>query len=269
MIVALCGNQNAGKTTLFNLLTGAAEHVGNYPGVTVEQRVGRLLPTYQQGANAVQIVDLPGVYSLTPYSREEAVTREYILREKPDIVIQVLDVTSLQRGLYLTLELMALGRPLVLALNMTEALAKSGGMLDVQRLQARLGVPCISINARTGRGARQLMAAAMQAAKAGKAPASPVPFPLESLPAAEHRKLAQARYAWIDRCLAVCLTLPRNPPRLPPMDWLFSNRLLAWPILSALVLAVLFIAFGPPGQTLTHLFEVLIEQAGLQTLSWL
>ena len=105
MIVALCGNQNAGKTTLFNLLTGAAEHVGNYPGVTVEQRVGRLLPTYQQGANAVQIVDLPGVYSLTPYSREEAVTREYILREKPDIVIQVLDVTSLQRGLYLTLEL--------------------------------------------------------------------------------------------------------------------------------------------------------------------
>ena len=169
MIVALCGNQNAGKTTLFNLLTGAAEHVGNYPGVTVEQRVGRLLPTYQQGANAVQIVDLPGVYSLTPYSREEAVTREYILREKPDIVIQVLDVTSLQRGLYLTLELMALGRPLVLALNMTEALAKSGGMLDVQRLQARLGVPCISINARTGRGARQLMAAAMQAAKAGKA----------------------------------------------------------------------------------------------------
>ena len=108
------------------------------------------------------------------------------------------------------------------------------------------------------------MAAAMQAAKAGKAPASPVPFPLESLPAAEHRKLAQARYAWIDRCLAVCLTLPRNPPRLPPMDWLFSNRLLAWPILAALVLAVLFIAFGPPGQTLTHLFEVLIEQAGLQ-----
>lgn len=128
-------------------------------------------------------------------------------------MIQVLDVTSLQRGLYLTLELMALGRPLVLALNMTEALAKSGGMLDVQRLQARLGVPCISINARTGRGARQLMAAAMQAAKAGKAPASPVPFPLESLPAAEHRKLAQARYAWIDRCLAVCLTLPRQSPR--------------------------------------------------------
>ena len=264
MIVALCGNQNAGKTTLFNLLTGAAEHVGNYPGVTVEQRVGRLLPTYQQGANAVQIVDLPGVYSLTPYSREEAVTREYILREKPDIVIQVLDVTSLQRGLYLTLELMALGRPLVLALNMTEALTKSGGMLDVQRLQARLGMPCISINARTGRGARQLMAAAMQAAKAGKAPASPVPFPLESLPAAEHRKLAQARYGWIDRCLAVCLTLPRNLPRLPLMDWLFSNRLLAWPILAALVLAVLFIAFGSPGQTLTHLFEVLIEQAGLQ-----
>ena len=264
MIVALCGNQNAGKTTLFNLLTGAAEHVGNYPGVTVEQRVGRLLPTYQQEANAAQIVDLPGVYSLTPYSREEAVTREYILREKPDIVIQVLDVTSLQRGLYLTLELMALERPLVLALNMTEALAKSGGMLDVQHLQARLGVPCISINARTGRGARQLMAAAMQAAKAGKAPASPVPFPLESLPATEHRKLAQARYDWIDRCLAVCLTLPRNPPRLPLMDWLFSNRLLAWPILAALVLAALFIAFGPPGQTLTHLFEVLIEQAGLQ-----
>ena len=133
MIVALCGNQNAGKTTLFNLLTGAAEHVGNYPGVTVEQRVGRLLPTYQQGANAVQIVDLPGVYSLTPYSREEAVTREYILREKPDIVIQVLDVTSLQRGLYLTLELMALGRPLVLALNMTEALAKSCWMSSVYR----------------------------------------------------------------------------------------------------------------------------------------
>ena len=81
MIVALCGNQNAGKTTLFNLLTGAAEHVGNYPGVTVEQRVGRLLPTYQQGANAVQIVDLPGVYSLTPYSREEAVDGAGTLEE--------------------------------------------------------------------------------------------------------------------------------------------------------------------------------------------
>ena len=264
MIAALCGNQNAGKTTLFNLLTGAAEHVGNYPGVTVERRVGRLLPAYQQGAAAVRIVDLPGAYSLTPYTREEAVTRDYILREKPDAVIQVLDAACLQRGLYLTLELLALGRPLVLALNMTEALTKAGGALDIQRLQARLGVPCISINARTGRGARQLMAAAMQAAKAGKTPASPVPFSLESLPAAEHRSLAQARYDWIDRCLAVCLTLPGKPARLPLMDRLLSSRLFAWPILAALVLAVLFIAFGPPGQALTQLSEGLIAQAGAQ-----
>lgn len=242
MIVALCGNQNAGKTTLFNLLTERPSMWATIPALRWSSAWAGCCRPYQQGKCGTDRRSARRVFVDSIFAR--AVTREYILREKPDIVIQVLDVTSLQRGLYLTLELMALGRPLVLALNMTEAYGKirrhagcpastgaSGRALHIhQRHRARRA----AVSGRSHAGG-----------KGRQAPASPVPFPWNRCPR-RSTWLAQARYTdWIDRCLAVCLTR-RNPPRLPLMDWLFSNRLLAWPILAALVLAVLFIAFGAP-----------------------
>lgn len=267
MNIALCGNQNAGKTTLFNLLTGATERTGNYPGVTVAQRAGTLLPVWSK--HPAHLIDLPGVYSLTPYSQEEAITRDYIINTQPDAILQIIDVTCLSRGLYLTLQLMALGRPLVLALNMTEALKKAGGALDHAALQAALGVPCLPINARSGHGVNHLIAALLQAARSGIAPSAPVPFPLHPISSTEHRRLAQKRYDLIDHSLSACLKAPAQSPRPPLMDRLLSHRLLAWPTLGLLLSGMLFIAFGAPGQLLTRLFEGCIDRAAAQIASLL
>lgn len=263
MNIALCGNQNAGKTTLFNLLTGAAERTGNYPGITVAQRAGTLLPVWDKNAASIHLVDLPGVYSLTPYSQEEAIARNYIISTQPDAIIQIIDVTCPSRGLYLTLELMALGRPLVLALNMTEALERAGGALDYAALQAWLGVPCLPINARSGRGVKKLICATLQSARSGTTPHAPVPFPLRPISSAEHRMLAQKRYDLIDRCLAACLKSPVQAPP-PLMDRLLSHPLLAWPTLGMMLAGILFIAFGAPGQMLTRLFEGCTDRASAQ-----
>lgn len=119
--LALVGNPNSGKTTLFNALTGAKQHVGNWPGVTVERKSGRL-----KADNALVIQDLPGTYSLSPYSSEEIVTRDFLLNDQPDLVLNVVDATNLERNLYLTLQVMETGRPLIVALNMMDVLVKTG-----------------------------------------------------------------------------------------------------------------------------------------------
>ncbi|EPC71538.1 Fe2+ transport system protein B, partial [Lacticaseibacillus paracasei subsp. paracasei Lpp41] len=119
--LALVGNPNSGKTTLFNALTGAKQHIGNWPGVTVERKSGRL-----KADNALVIQDLPGTYSLSPYSSEEIVTRDFLLNDQPDLVLNVVDATNLERNLYLTLQVMETGRPLIVALNMMDVLVKTG-----------------------------------------------------------------------------------------------------------------------------------------------
>ena len=159
--VALAGNPNSGKTTLFNSLTGSTAHVGNWPGVTVDKREG----TYKKLDEPLDVVDLPGIYSLSPYTPEEVVSRNYILDEKPDVVINVVDATNLERNLYLTTQLLEIDVPLVVALNMSDVVRKSGSKIDVKALEKKLGVPVIEISALRNEGLQELMVAAYKASK--------------------------------------------------------------------------------------------------------
>ena len=148
MRIALAGNPNCGKTTLFNALTGSNQYVGNWPGVTVEKKEG----SARLGDKALTVVDLPGIYSLSPYSMEEIVARDFIIGESPDCVIDIVDATNLERNLYLTAQLLELERPMVVALNFMDEVAKRGDRIDVERLSKELGIPVVPITARTGEG---------------------------------------------------------------------------------------------------------------------
>ena len=150
MIFALAGNQNCGKTTLFNALTGANQHVGNFPGVTVDQKVGIIRNTEHK------VVDLPGIYSIRPYSQEEIVTRDFILKEKPDAILNIVDATNIERNLYLTLQLLTLRVPMVIALNMMDELHGNGGSVDVKKMMDALGVPVVPISAAKKQGISEL-----------------------------------------------------------------------------------------------------------------
>ncbi len=162
--MALAGNPNAGKTTLFNHLTGARQHVGNYPGVTVEKKEGHC----EVGGRPVRVVDLPGTYSLTAYSVEELVARDFVVNERPDVVIDIVDASNLERNLYLTCQFLELGVPLVIALNMIDVAGKRGIEIDTDRLSNLLGVPVVPIIARSGQGVERLMETAVSVAAAGK-----------------------------------------------------------------------------------------------------
>jgi ferrous iron transport protein B len=156
--IALAGNPNSGKTTLFNALTGARQHVGNYPGVTVEKKQG----IYRHNGYRLNIVDLPGTYSLTAYSLEEIVARDFLVSEKPSAVINIVDASNLERNLYLTLQFMEMGVPICLALNMMDVARHRGIDIDAGKLSERLGIPVIPTVARSGKGKTALMAAANQ-----------------------------------------------------------------------------------------------------------
>ncbi|MEG2251940.1 MAG: ferrous iron transport protein B [Clostridia bacterium] len=159
---ALAGNQNSGKTTLFNQLTGSSQHVGNWPGVTVEQKTGELLRRHRGDA---VVVDLPGIYSLSPYSLEEIVARNYIVRDRPDVVVNIVDATNLERSFYLTLQLLQLGTPVVIALNMMDEVRSRGDAIDLAALERALGVPVTAICARGGEGLEELVRRAMTVAE--------------------------------------------------------------------------------------------------------
>ena len=160
MIFALAGNQNCGKTTLFNALTGSNQHVGNFPGVTVDQKSGEV-----KGYKDCSVVDLPGIYSLRTYTQEEIVTRDFILNQKPDGIINIVDATNIERNLYLTLQLLTLRVPMVLALNMMDEVRANGGTVDVQKLSEDLGIPVVPITAAKGEGVSELMDRAAETAK--------------------------------------------------------------------------------------------------------
>ena len=160
MIFALAGNQNCGKTTLFNALTGSNQHVGNFPGVTVDQKSGEV-----REHKECTVVDLPGIYSLRTYTQEEIVTRDYILNQKPDGIINIVDATNIERNLYLTLQLLELRVPMVLALNMMDEVRANGGTIDVQELSRCLGIPVVPISAVKGEGVSELLNQAVHTAR--------------------------------------------------------------------------------------------------------
>jgi ferrous iron transport protein B len=156
--VALAGNPNSGKTTLFNELTGSRQHVGNYPGVTVEKKEG----TYVRDGFRLHIVDLPGTYSLTAYSLEEVVARNFLVNQKPEVVINIVDASNLDRHLYLAVQFLEIGVPICIALNMVDVAEKRGIKVDAQKLASLLGVPVVPTVARTGKGKKELMDSAAQ-----------------------------------------------------------------------------------------------------------
>ena len=160
MILALAGNQNCGKTTLFNALTGSNQHVGNFPGVTVDQKIGDV-----KGEKNCQVVDLPGIYSLRPYTQEEIVTRDFIINQKPDGIINIVDATNIERNLYLTLQLLELCVPMVLALNMMDEVNANGGTVNIEKMSELLGIPVVPISASKGEGVSELIDKAVSTAK--------------------------------------------------------------------------------------------------------
>ncbi|HNX65063.1 MAG TPA: ferrous iron transport protein B [Oscillospiraceae bacterium] len=160
MIFALAGNQNCGKTTLFNQLTGSNQHVGNFPGVTVERKEGAI-----RGNKDAAVVDLPGIYSLSPYSNEEIVTRDYLINERPDGIINIIDATNVQRNFYLTMQLIELNIPMVIALNMMDEVRSNGGTIKIKKLSEAFGVPVIPISASKNEGISELIEAAVSVVK--------------------------------------------------------------------------------------------------------
>ena len=165
MRFALAGNQNCGKTALFNALTGMRCHVGNFPGVTVEQKIGEI-----RGKTDCTVTDLPGIYSLRPYTQEEIVTTDYILGEKPDCIINIVDATNIERNLFLTMQLLELNTPMVLALNMMDEVRANGGTVDVEQMSRELGIPVVPISAIKGEGVSELTDRACEIARAHTLP---------------------------------------------------------------------------------------------------
>lgn len=166
--IALAGNPNSGKTTLFNNLTGSTQRVGNWPGVTVEKKEGPL-----KGTNDVTIQDLPGIYSLSPYSLEEVVSRNYLVNEKPDAILNIIDGTNIERNLYLTTQLLELGIPVVVAVNMIDLVERNGDKIDLNRLSQELGCPVMAVSALKGKGTKEVAAKAIEVAK--KHQVAPIP----------------------------------------------------------------------------------------------
>ncbi len=166
LVIALAGNPNAGKSTLFNALTGLHQHTGNWPGKTVEKREGLC----QRRGYTLNIVDLPGTYSLAAYSPEEVIVRDYILHERPDVVVNVMDATNLERNLYLTVQLLELEMPLVIALNLADVARRMRLQIDTRKLSEQLGgVPVVEISARRGEGVAELIESVLSVAAHGRA----------------------------------------------------------------------------------------------------
>jgi ferrous iron transport protein B len=237
--IALAGNPNSGKTTVFNALTGSRQHVGNWPGVTVDKKEG----VFRKDARYT-ILDLPGTYSLSPYSAEEIITRTFIVEEKPACVIDVLDGTSLERNLYLALQIMETGVPTVLAINMMDEVRLKGDAIDCKRLEAELGVAVIPIEARTGKGLDQLMQAVMDTIETKR---YPKPLDIYRLNGTvDEDTLADQRYTYITSLVERAVLRSTSSgeikeSRSDRIDKVLTHRFFALPVF-AVVMYLLFAA---------------------------
>lgn len=251
MTIALVGNPNCGKTTLFNSLTGADQHVGNWPGVTVEQKTGRLV-----GHPEVGVIDLPGLYSLKAYTPEEVIACEYLQREAPGAVINIVDATALERSLYLTMQLMERGLPVMVALNMMDEMQRHGDSIDIEALTKALGVPVVPICARNGEGLEQLIDVAL-----GQSPS--------------HRETKFTKCQNDDPCERyrriediVAHTVKKAKQRADVSEWIDAvvlHPVLAYPVFALVMLLVFWLPFGAIGRSMQQVAASSME--GLQV--WL
>ncbi len=215
MILALAGNQNSGKTTLFNQLTGGNQHVGNFPGVTVERKDGKV-----RGLKDVTVVDLPGIYSLAPYSSEEIVTRDFLFDQRPDGIINIVDAGNIERNLYLSLQLLQLNIPMVIALNMMDEVRSSGGSIDIQKMEAALGVPVIPISASKNEGVEEVISQILRVVKGGI-----LPRRLDFCSGSIHRSIHAISHLIEDHAERIGVSAPFAATKLVEGDQLLFERL--------------------------------------------
>jgi len=250
--IALAGNPNCGKTTLFNNLTGATQYVGNWPGVTVEKKEGKL-----KGHKDVSVIDLPGIYSLSPYTLEEVVTRDYIEQQRPSVIVNMLDASNLERNLYLTTQLLEFDIPVVIALNMMDIVDKRGDVIDMVKLSAELGCPVFPITAVKGRGQKELVDAAL--ATVG-APIGNRPIVAAVQAAAgnsgdaeeQEENTVNARYDVIGDVIAKA-SVRKNTglTTSDKIDKIVTNRILALPIFIAIMMLVYHVSVSTVGDWVT------------------
>ena len=254
MVIALAGNPNSGKTSLFNFLTGSRQHVGNWPGVTVEKKEG----TISVDGKPHTIVDLPGIYTLEPDTIEQRLTRDFLFKEHPDLIINILDATNLQRNLYFTLQLRETGIPMVVALNMMDEVERSGAVIHMDELSRILGVPVVGISASKGRGIDELLKAAVGSGEKKNVR----PF---CLGCSDCTKCASGeyRYAFIDSIISKCLETGKNPEKggalTAKIDRFVLNKYLAFPIFFIIMLVVFSLTFGSVTAVLSDGIDYLLN----------
>lgn len=264
LTVALAGNPNSGKTTLFNALTGARQHVGNWPGVTVEKKEGNIR---YKGLD-IRVVDLPGTYSLNAYSMEEVIAKDYIAGEGPDVVINIVDGTSLERHLYLTVQLLELGAPVVLALNMIDEVKKKGYRIDFEKLSRMLGIDVVPITAAKGTGVDNLLEKVSARIKRESNPSpqysafseynTTIKREIQALDTEEGAELLiQARYDFIDGVLGECLikTKKERTTLSDRFDTIVTHKVLGIPIFLGFLYLMFQFTFAWVGQPLADLLE--------------
>lgn len=245
--IALAGNPNCGKTTLFNALTGSNQYVGNWPGVTVEKKEG----VYKHD-KSITIQDLPGIYSLSPYTLEEVVAKNYLVQEKPDVILNLVDASNLERNLYLSTQLQELGLPMVIALNMMDVVAKSGDKIDVKKLSEAFDCPVVEVSALKNQGIKEAVAAAEAAAKKGVAPTPIVYSVQEDDDDDEESRMISARYDYITQKAASFLK--KQPGKMTPsdkIDTIVTNRFIALPLFAAIMFLVYYISVTTVGTWVT------------------
>ena len=275
MRIALTGNPNSGKTTMYNALTGRNEKVGNWAGVTVEKKEHPIKKAYYGGEEQLIAVDLPGAYSMSPFTSEESITSAYVKHENPDVIINIVDATNLSRSLFFTTQLLELGIPLVLALNVMDMMEKKGGRIDIPRLSKELGCPVVPMAASKGKGVREAAEAAVSLGlrrertlagclkgktpggkedgrQAGGAASQQVLKGKDADAVLPDEAAASMRYREVDRLVA--LTVRRNHKArntTRQIDRILMNRLLGFPIFAALMWAVYMVSVNLVGGTVT------------------